>query len=50
MAEDNNSRKNRLITYLLNYAYDHDIGYVLVESEPSNPSFAIKMNEKLALT
>ncbi|MBW8013960.1 hypothetical protein E0712_05740 [Lactobacillus helveticus] len=49
MAEDNNSRKNRLITYLLNYAYDHDIGYVLVESEPSNPSFAIKNEREIGI-
>lgn len=27
MAEDNNHRKKQLITYLFNYAYDHDIGY-----------------------
>lgn len=50
MAVDNNYRKNQLITYLFNYAYEHDIGYVFFESDPIIPLFHLKMSEKSVST
>ncbi|WP_297952811.1 hypothetical protein [uncultured Lactobacillus sp.] len=49
MAVDNNYRKNQLITYLFNYAYEHDIGYVFFESDPNNPSLSFKNEREICI-
>ena len=49
MIVDNSERKNRLITYLFNYAFDNDIGYVFYRANPRYPSLAWKWKREIAI-
>ena len=49
MIVDNSERKNRLITYLFNYAFDNDIGYVFYKTNPRYPSLAWKWKREIAI-
>ncbi len=45
----NDERKNDLIKYLFNFAYDHDIGYVFFESDPNYPSLSWKNKREIGI-
>ncbi|WP_367302028.1 ImmA/IrrE family metallo-endopeptidase [Lactobacillus helveticus] len=50
MVVNNNARRNRLITYLFNYAFDNDIGYVFCKkANPRYPSLAWKEEREIAI-
>ena len=40
---------NELIEYLLNYAFDHGIGYKLVHADPYDPSLSLKKHNLMVI-
>lgn len=40
---------NDLIEYLLNYAFDHGIGYKLVHADPYDPSLSLKKHNLMVI-
>lgn len=40
---------NDLIEYLLNYAFDHGIGYKLVRADPYDPSLSLKKHNLMVI-
>ena len=40
---------NDLIEYLLNYAFDHEIGYKLVRADPYDPSLSLKKHNLMVI-
>lgn len=40
---------NDLIEYLLNYAFDHGIGYKLVHADPYDPSLSLKNHNLMVI-
>ncbi len=40
---------NELIEYLLNYAFDHGIGYKLVHADPYDPSLSLKNHNLMVI-
>ena len=40
---------NELIEYLLNYAFDHEIGYKLVRADPYDPSLSLKKHNLMVI-
>lgn len=49
MMVDNTDRENQLIEYLLNYAYEHNIGYVLFQADPHYPSITMKSKREIRI-
>lgn len=49
MVVNNSERKENLINYLLNYAFENDIGYVLYQSSPRYPSLAWKEKREIGI-
>lgn len=45
----NNQNRDDLIQYLLNFAFDHKIGYQLVNADPYNPSLSFKQHRYMII-